>query len=91
MQRLAWSSATCRLDPGSHFATVDPDMVASTPLMRQAFIQPLAHDVCRDMQFLRQFIWGVQHWQKTGRMDNDSMGQAIFHKRVLASQVEFCP
>jgi len=65
-------------------------MVASTPLMRQAFIQPLAHDVCRDMQFLRQFIWGVQHWQKTGRMDNDSMGQAIFHKRVLASQVEFC-
>ena len=90
LQWLAWSSATSRIDPGGYLATINPDMMGRIPPMWQPFLQPLAHDVRMDMQFLRQFRRGVQHGQETGRADNDSMGQAIFHKRVFASQVEFC-
>jgi hypothetical protein len=49
LQRLAWAGVTCGLDPGSHFVTVDPNMMGRIPLIWQPFIQPLAHDVRRDM------------------------------------------
>jgi hypothetical protein len=48
-QRLARSGVSCRLNPGSHLATVDPDMMGRIPPIRQPFVQPLAHDVRRDM------------------------------------------
>jgi hypothetical protein len=63
LQRLAWSSVTCCFDPGSDLTAIDPDMMSRIPLMWQSFLQPLAHDVRRDMEFLRQFRRGVQHGQ----------------------------
>jgi hypothetical protein len=90
LQWLARSGVSCRLNPSSHLAAVNPDMMRRISPMRQPFLHPLAHSVRRDVQFLRQFRRGIQHWQQAWRTDDGSMGQAIFHERVCASQVDFC-
>lgn len=90
-QRLAGSRLTCHLGPSGYLATVNPNMAAGITLMRQPFVQPLAHNVHWNVQFLRQFVGGVQHRQQPRGTDDDRMGKAIFHGHSFGSQVEFCP